>query len=253
MKKLLLLFCICLLTDISAFSESGPPEPLRKFFSDNGRFEVEVRLKGYPDTGPCECVFKDKGSIAWEKELRQVPGLVAVADNGKVVVMANWGWYDEGGYKSLSVYDEKGGLKGEINIEMSISEIGISSDGKYFAVARGGWTDLYRSEPLGLVLSEQGGRQDKTGFSARMNMMIRKFEKGRAAKLSEEKAIKAARKYAQDHGKNIVLYKKIHAKFNPEEGRWDISFMMDPTPPGGFFDIVVDDKTGLVVNFFPGE
>lgn len=72
-------------------------------------------------------------------------------------------------------------------------------------------------------------------------------------RLDQKAAIELATRYAQGQSIRLAEYKKINAKFEPSTGKWDISFAMDPMPPGGFFNIFVDDKTAEIVGFIKGE
>jgi len=72
--------------------------------------------------------------------------------------------------------------------------------------------------------------------------------------ISEAQAIEAAKTYAVTKGKiDLARYKAPTAKLNPIDGTWDVSFVMDPMPPGGFFDVIVNGQTGEVEHYFPGE
>ena len=71
--------------------------------------------------------------------------------------------------------------------------------------------------------------------------------------LTQEQVIEIAKEYAVKEGQNLSHYQKISAVYDKDERTWDVSFMMDPLPPGGWFDVIVDDKTGKVLNFWPGE
>lgn len=73
--------------------------------------------------------------------------------------------------------------------------------------------------------------------------------------ISEAQAIEAAKAYAVTKEKiDLGRYQAPTAKLNPIDGTWDISFVVkDPTPPGGYFDVIISGQTGEVEHYFPGE
>ena len=111
---------------------------IRSFFSENGQYSIDIKTLGYPDTSPSECTFKEKNRIIWSKRIPTTPGKVNISNDGKYIVMANWGWYDEGGFKSLSLYNNKGKLIRELNFNkpgsflLWIRSTAISPDGMYY-------------------------------------------------------------------------------------------------------------------------
>lgn len=118
---------------------------INTFISENGLYSIDVKFLGYPDGGPSECVFKEGDSIIWAKEISTTPGKVNISNNGKSIVLANWGWYDEGGFRSLSFYNGKGELlkmvdfgdKG-LDSMLWIMETAISPNGIYYIFGVGG-------------------------------------------------------------------------------------------------------------------
>ena len=78
--------------------------------------------------------------------------------------------------------------------------------------------------------------------------------KAEAPLISEEKAIAIAKEYAaEEKGENAEQHKEIDARYDEVEKTWDVSFKMDPMPPGGFFDVIIDGQTGEVIDFQLGE
>ena len=71
--------------------------------------------------------------------------------------------------------------------------------------------------------------------------------------LTKIQVAEIAKEYAIKEGVDLSYYSKVTAIFDQEDGSWDVSFMMDPTRPGGWFDVIVDDKTGAVLDFWLGE
>lgn len=132
--------CLILISSNSVFGEAIPPEigSIRIFYSENGEYSLSIKILGYPDESPSECTFKKGDSTVWSKEIPTTPGIVNISDNGKTIVMANWGWYDEAGFKTLSFYNDKGELVREANpCDKSIGLLwidhtAISPDGAYF-------------------------------------------------------------------------------------------------------------------------
>ena len=61
------------------------------------------------------CTFTESGSLLWSKLIPTTPSKVVISDNGKYIAMTNWGWYDEGGSSSLSIYDRSGDLIKEVS------------------------------------------------------------------------------------------------------------------------------------------
>jgi hypothetical protein len=71
--------------------------------------------------------------------------------------------------------------------------------------------------------------------------------------LTQEQVIEIAKEYAVKEGQDLSHYQKISAVYDKEEGAWDVSFKMDPLPPGGWFDVFIDDRTGEILDFLVGE
>jgi len=76
---------------------------------------------------------------------------------------------------------------------------------------------------------------------------------GVASKLDQKQAIEYAKQYATEEGIRLADYKKIVATFEPKTKTWDVSFMMDPMPPGGYFDVLIEDDSGKFIALHRGE
>lgn len=74
-----------------------------------------------------------------------------------------------------------------------------------------------------------------------------------SAKLTMRQAIEIAKRYALKEGQVLSDYQDPTGHFDKSDHAWNISFVMhEPTPPGGHFNIIVDDRTGEVRDYFPG-
>ena len=71
--------------------------------------------------------------------------------------------------------------------------------------------------------------------------------------VSKVKAIEIAKQYAMDKGQDLKSYQEPTATFNKANNTWEVSFKMEPMPPGGEFEIVVNSQTGEVLHYFLGE
>jgi len=93
----------------SSYSKRRPPEvgSINEYFSSSKIYSAQIKLLGYPDINPCECTLKKSDRLLWTKKLPSYPGLVNISDNGKYLVFANWGWYDEGGFVLISTFEYK--------------------------------------------------------------------------------------------------------------------------------------------------
>ena len=131
----------------SAFAKRAPSPvgSIDKFCSVNGEYCVEIKILGYPDSSPSECSFKKGNDTFWQKQIPTTPGLVNITDDGKYIILANWGWFDEGGYKSISIYSGDGVFLREIFFGENSTRDGmfwawgatISKDNKYYIFSVG--------------------------------------------------------------------------------------------------------------------
>ena len=138
-------FVILLLYCTTVFGEAIPPEPgtVTSYASRNAKYTIAIKILGYPDRSPSECTYMESGIILWIKSIPTTPSKVVISDNGKYIAMTNWGWYDEGGSNSLSIYDRSGNLIKEASFEEPekgiegmkwIRVLTISPDGTYCMV-----------------------------------------------------------------------------------------------------------------------
>ncbi|MFH0856161.1 MAG: hypothetical protein V1869_06635 [Candidatus Omnitrophota bacterium] len=144
--SLMAVSCVVTLPDYS-LAKRMPPKPgsVEFFSSENGRYSVEIENLGYPDNSPSRCAFKEGNRLIWSKEIPFTPGKASISDNGKCIALANWGMYDEGGFKGLSFYDNKGKVAKEISFGNSgkssmiwISQAAISPDGARYIFTENG-------------------------------------------------------------------------------------------------------------------
>ena len=122
-------------------AEAIPPEPgtVKLYSSPNHEYTIEIRILGYPDDSPSECTFKNSAAIIWSQMIPATPGKVAISDNGACIAMASWGWYDENGFRSLSIYNNKGELIQEIPFAMKwIHTLAMAPDGTYCMIGENG-------------------------------------------------------------------------------------------------------------------
>ena len=111
---------------------------IKTFSSENRVYSIDIKILGYPDNSPSECTFKKGNEILWTKELPTTPGFVDISNDGKYFIFANWGWYDEGGFKSISFYKGDGELLRTVELSGGLSWISktrISGDGNYYLAA----------------------------------------------------------------------------------------------------------------------
>lgn len=145
MKRIILILAVILILPHSIYAKAVAPKPgtTNEFSSSNKAYSIEIEILGYPDNSPSRCTFKKEGKPLWTKEISTTPGFVDISDDGKYFVSANWGWYDEGGYKSLSFYDTGGNLLktiefGSVKENMRwLKKTCISKDGNYYMAASG--------------------------------------------------------------------------------------------------------------------
>jgi len=150
MKKIVLYLTItCFIVTLFnyAFAKARAPEigSIKTFVSENGRYNIGIKILGYPDGSLSICTFKEGSKIIWSKEIATTPGKVNISNNGKSIVMANWGWYDEGGFRGLSFYNSEGELLKDISFGdkgkdsmLWIRETAISTDGMYYILGTDG-------------------------------------------------------------------------------------------------------------------
>lgn len=144
-KKIILLLIIIFILPYSIYPKTFPPNPgtVKEFSSSNKTCSIKIKILGYPDNSPSECTFIKEGKELWTKKLPTTPGFVNISDDGKYFVFANWGWYDEGGYKSISFYNGEGNLLKTIEFGSGkegmrwLKKTYISRDGNYYVVANG--------------------------------------------------------------------------------------------------------------------
>jgi hypothetical protein len=142
-KKIILILITILIPQHIIYAKADTPKPgiIKSFSSPNKIYSIEIKILGYPDNSPSECTFKEKDKVIWTKELSTTPGLIEIANDGKYFILANWGWYDEGGYKSISFYNGTGELLKTIEFGAGkgrmrwISKTCISGDGNYYIAA----------------------------------------------------------------------------------------------------------------------
>lgn len=110
---------------------------IQKYYSANNQYSVMIKILGYPDSSPSKCSFMKGEKIIWSKQIPTTPGKVNISNNGKAIVMANWGWYDEGGLNSLSFYNNTGELIKEVALGerkdgLWLGKAEISADGRLY-------------------------------------------------------------------------------------------------------------------------
>ena len=71
--------------------------------------------------------------------------------------------------------------------------------------------------------------------------------------LDKQRAIKLATLYARKAQKDLQQHNKVYALYDKQNKQWIVSFQMDPMPPGGFFRVIVDARTGTVLQLVPGK
>ena len=115
------------------FGEAFPVQPgtVKVYSSRNAKYTVTIKLLGYPDSSPSECTFTAAGKELWTKLIPTTPSKVVISDNGQRIVMTNWGWYDEGGSQSLSIYNRMGELIKEVPFGQMkwVRVLAVSPDG----------------------------------------------------------------------------------------------------------------------------
>lgn len=111
---------------------------------------------------------------------------------------------------------------------------------------------LYNTQNMALDFKYKSNQELWLGSLVSNTITIR-FSGEKSGFISKKKAIAIAKKYAVLKGVNVAHYKEPTATLNETENTWDVSFRMDPMPPGGFFDIIIDGTTGEVMEFWPGE
>ncbi len=144
-KKIIPTLALLLIFQHIIYAEALAPEigTIKEFSSSNKTFSIDIKILGYPDNSPCEGTFKVDGQILWTKQFSTTPGFVDISDNGNYFVFANWGWYDEAGYKSISFYNGDGTLLKTIQFGSGkegmrwLEKTCISRDGNYYIATNG--------------------------------------------------------------------------------------------------------------------
>ena len=135
---------------LSSFAEAEreilKPGTVESYFSENGVYHIEIKFLGNRPEGIVEGTYYEKEQVKWKKLFSVHPGIVKLANNGAYLIFANWGWYDEGGFKSLTFYDGNGELIKEIKFDdknadfgkgmgmLWIQEAAISNNCYYYAI-----------------------------------------------------------------------------------------------------------------------
>jgi len=140
---IIIIFFVNLTVATSIYAKAIPPQigKKHKYSSKNNQYILEVVLKGYPDNSPSKCILKKNSKIVWEKILSTTPGEVNISDNGRFVVLANWGRYDEGWFKGLTFLDKNGVIIKEVtfkngnkNVMRSIDKTSIAANREYYMI-----------------------------------------------------------------------------------------------------------------------
>ncbi|MCK4914201.1 MAG: hypothetical protein KAS69_06380 [Planctomycetes bacterium] len=135
------------------------PGTIEEHFSENKNYRIEIKYLGEHPDKIVEATLYEKNIKKWQKFYPVHPGLINVSDDGSRIAFANWGWYDEGGFKSLTICDGQGNVLKELTFsEIQESERGykgymlwlrdsaISSSGDYYAMG------AYGKEKAGIYL-----------------------------------------------------------------------------------------------------
>jgi hypothetical protein len=224
-KKILSLILLVFVVSFSPFlcAKAVSPEvgTIKTFSSENKVYSIDIKILGYPDNSPSECTLKKGEEILWTKEIPATPGFVDISNDGKYLIFVNWGWYDEGGFKSISFYTGDGELLKirELNGGLRwISKTRLSGDGNYYLVADNSsqvtlynvptqtivWDKQFKDRKLELelnnvLISQQGGyilisTFDHTTYNAHFSYL------NREGKLLWEKEIK----HGYSFNKNLI-------------------------------------------------
>lgn len=135
--KVLFLAMALLLVSGQAFAERSIYRGPKSYFSENKENEIQIDERTIVDSS-CKAVFIKQGQKLWEKVLPSTPGRIQISNDGNSVVFVNWGWADEGYYKSVSFYDGRGKERKELRFGTGgrhLRQIGksyLTADGKYF-------------------------------------------------------------------------------------------------------------------------
>ncbi|MCX5632428.1 MAG: hypothetical protein NTW93_01940 [Phycisphaerae bacterium] len=145
----------------SAYAKRSLPQPgaTEEYFSENKNYRIEIKYLGEQPDKIVEVTLYEKDIKKWQKFYPVHPGLINVSDNGSRIVFANWGWYDEGGFKSLTICDGQGNVLKELmfsEIQESkrgykdsllwLHDAAISGNGDYYAMG------TYGKEKAGIYL-----------------------------------------------------------------------------------------------------
>jgi hypothetical protein len=135
----------------SVHAKRAIPQPgmIEKFFSGNKIYRIEIKYLGEQPDKIVEATFYEKDAKKWQKFYPFHPGLTNISDNGSRIVFANWGWYDEGGFKSLTICDGQGIVlkelmfseilkSKEVHNNLWLRNAAISSNGDYYTMGTDG-------------------------------------------------------------------------------------------------------------------
>lgn len=163
LSLVILVFFIALSPFLYAKAEglAIPSGTIKTFSSENRVYSIDIKILGYPDKSPSECTFKKGEEILWTKELSTTPGFVDISNDGKYFIFANWGWYDEAGFKSISFYNGFGELLKTVELGGGLrwlSKTCLSGNGNYYLTAdHSSQVTLYRVPTQTIVWDKKIG------------------------------------------------------------------------------------------------
>lgn len=140
---------LLLLGNTVAFAEAMPPQPgkVETYSSPNGRYTVEVKILGNSFGTMARLAFKASGAELWDKLMPESPSEVAIADDGNVIALTNWGWRDECASENLEFYNQEGKLLNRVEFGGAqpnqgnlkwIAKLAIAPDGSGCVIAENG-------------------------------------------------------------------------------------------------------------------